>query len=56
MGRYDEKKKKIRIKNKFKILGLYLSTLVLAFILLFNSFNLFNKKYNSEVVKGEQTL
>ncbi len=56
MGRYDEKKKKIRIKNKFKIVGLYLSTLVLAFILLFNSFNLFNKKYNSEVVKGEQTL
>lgn len=56
MGRYDKKKKKRRIKKKFKIIGLSLSTLVLSFILLFNSFNLFNEKNNIEIVKDEQIL
>lgn len=54
MGRYDKKKKKRRIKKKFKIIGLYLSILVLSFILLFNNFNLFNEKNNIEIVKDEQ--
>ncbi len=44
MGRYDKKKKKRILKKKFKIIGLSLSVSILAFILLFNNFNLFNKK------------
>lgn len=56
MGRYDKKKKKRRIKKKFMIIGLSLSTLVLTFILLFNNFNLFNKNDNSEIIKNEQIL
>ena len=56
MGRCDKKKKRSRRKKKFKIVGLYLSILVLTFIFLFNNFNLFDKKCNSEVVKDEQIL
>ena len=56
MGRCDKKKKSSRIKKKFKIIGLCLSILVLTFIFLFNNFNLFDKKCNSEVVKDEQIL
>ena len=49
MGRYDKKKKKRILKKKFKIIGLSLSVSILAFILLFNNFNLFNKKDNIEI-------
>ena len=56
MGRCDKKKKSSRRKKKFKIIGLCLSILVLTFIFLFNNFNLFDKKCNSEVVKDEQIL
>ena len=56
MGICDKKKKRSRRKKKFKIVGLYLSILVLTFIFLFNNFNLFDKKCNSEVVKDEQIL
>ncbi len=54
MGRYDKKKKKRILKKKFKIIGLSLS--VSAFILLFNNFNLFNKKDNIEMVKNKQIV
>lgn len=56
MGRYNKKKKKKNFKKKFKIIGLSLSVSVLAFILLFNSFNLFNKKDNIEMVKNKQIV
>lgn len=56
MGRYDKKKKKRRLKKKFKIIGLSLSTLLLTFILLFNNFSLFNKNDNSEIIENEQVL
>lgn len=56
MGRYDKKRKKRNLKKKFKIIGLSLSVSVLAFILLFNSFNSFNKKDNIEIVKNKQIV
>ena len=56
MGRYDKKKKKRILKKKFKIIGLSLSVSILAFILLFNNFNLFNKKDNIEMVKNKQIV
>jgi len=56
MRKYDTKNKKIKIKMKFNIVGLLLPILTLAFILLFNNFNLFNEKHNSQIVKNEQVL
>lgn len=46
------RKRKIKTKNKFKIIGLILTTLTLIFILLFYSFN---KDSNTNITTVEQT-